>query len=106
MAPDPRAVRTRARLIDGAGKAVARQGFRAVTVEDIVRAAGVSRRTFYQYFGDKDDVLSHLYDGVVTDLLDSVRAAVQSTEGFGGIAARAIDGSTNGVYNQGSVTHI
>ena len=31
--------------------------------------------------------------------------ATSSTEGFGGVASRAIDCNTNGVYPQGSVTH-
>ena len=33
------------------------------------------------------------------------KPATQSTTGFGGVASRAVDGNTNGVYNGGSVTH-
>jgi AcrR family transcriptional regulator len=34
-----------------------RDGYAAVSVEDIVRAAGVARGTFYFHFPDKEDVL-------------------------------------------------
>ncbi len=81
MSQDPRAIRTRARLLEGAEKALGRQGLRTATVEDVVRAAGVSRRTFYQYFRDKEDILSAVYDGVVADLHERVHAAVDAAEG-------------------------
>jgi mycofactocin system transcriptional regulator len=33
-----------------------RQGFEGTTVEDIARAAGIGRRTFFRYFASKNDV--------------------------------------------------
>ncbi|MCH6257718.1 discoidin domain-containing protein [Puniceicoccaceae bacterium K14] len=33
------------------------------------------------------------------------RNATQSSTSFGGVASRAVDGDTNGIYNQNSVTH-
>lgn len=33
------------------------------------------------------------------------KPATQSTTGWGGLASRAVDGNTSGIYNQGSITH-
>ncbi|WP_236120297.1 TetR/AcrR family transcriptional regulator [Cellulomonas palmilytica] len=47
-------------LIDATHRLVARDGLDAVTVEAICEAAGVSTRTFFNYFESKDDaVLGH-----------------------------------------------
>ncbi|MFD0690586.1 mycofactocin system transcriptional regulator [Actinomadura fibrosa] len=35
----------------------ARQGFDATTVDDIARAAGIARRTFFRYFASKNDLV-------------------------------------------------
>ncbi len=48
----------RARLLEGMARAVAAQGYADTTIADIVREAGVSRRTFYEHFSDKTDCLS------------------------------------------------
>ena len=47
----------RARMLDGITRAVAEKGYARVTVADIVAQAGVSRRTFYEQFEDKEDCL-------------------------------------------------
>jgi AcrR family transcriptional regulator len=38
----------------------ARDGFEAVTIEEIARAAGISARTFFRYFPSKDDIVLEL----------------------------------------------
>ena len=67
---------TREQLIEGAKKAVSRHGLGDATVERIVKAASLSRRTFYQYFRDVDDVMVAVYDQEVGDLVDQVRTAI------------------------------
>ena len=54
---DAEAPSQRARMLDAITRAVAEKGYARVTVSDIVAHAGVSRRTFYEQFEDKEDCL-------------------------------------------------
>jgi AcrR family transcriptional regulator len=48
---------TRLALIRAAIRLFRERGYEATTVDDIASAAGSSRRTFFRYFGTKEDVL-------------------------------------------------
>jgi AcrR family transcriptional regulator len=45
----------RARIIEALALEVSEKGYRAVTVADIVKRAGIARNTFYENFGSKED---------------------------------------------------
>ena len=47
-------------LRDAALQLLAAKGFDAATIDDIVAAAGVSRRTFFRYYSSKEDVVVRL----------------------------------------------
>nr|WP_269329805.1 TetR/AcrR family transcriptional regulator [Kineosporia babensis] len=49
-------------------------GFEATTVDEIARAAGISRRSFFHYFGSKEDLVM----GDTEALGQSVRAALEA----------------------------
>lgn len=51
----------RARLLEGMAHSVAAKGYADTTVADIVREAGVSKRSFYECFASKDECLIALY---------------------------------------------
>ena len=53
-----------------------RYGFRKTTVEEICRAAGVSKRTFYEHFRDKADLLLKMLATMGADAIEHWRAAV------------------------------
>jgi AcrR family transcriptional regulator len=52
----------RSRIIGKAAGVFGKMGAADSTVEDILRAAGVSRRTFYKFFQSKEDVLDALHE--------------------------------------------
>src|SRR5918992_1585656 len=71
----------RARMLRAMGDVVAEKGYAAATVADVVRAAGVSRTTFYEQFRSKEDCFVEPYRHGVDVLIDAVRAAVRATPG-------------------------
>lgn len=52
---------------------VQRHGLEQVTVDDIAESAGVSARTFFNYFACKEEAVVGVDDGVLADLADQVR---------------------------------
>ena len=45
------------KLLRGADELFMKYGFRSVSMDDIARHLGVSKKTIYQYFADKDEVV-------------------------------------------------
>jgi len=63
----------RSRILRGAARVFGERGYGATSVEAILEAAHVSRRTFYRTFRSKEDVLRTLFDRSVQRLLRAVR---------------------------------
>lgn len=60
--------RTRRRLLRAAAAVFSEKTLPEATVEDVLREAGVSRGTFYQFFADKVALLAALYENAVERL--------------------------------------
>lgn len=65
---------TRTALRRSAVALVARRGLGAVTVEDIAADAGVSSRTFYNYFPSKEDAVTGWDPAIVADMVERLRS--------------------------------
>lgn len=79
---DPDSARSdhRSRLLEGMARAVAGKGYAGTTIADVVREAGVSRRTFYEHFGDKATCLVALYEAASHNALKVLRAALDPAQ--------------------------
>ena len=65
----------RARIVGKAAGVFGQKGAADTTVEDILRAAGVSRRTFYRFFESREDVLDALHEIGCNMLIGAARQA-------------------------------
>lgn len=71
----------RARMLEAVVQAVAEHGYANVTVADVVGVAGVSRRTFYEQFADKQDCFLSAYrTGVEVVVAGVVEASASAPE--------------------------
>lgn len=66
---------TRRRLMREGQRLFAEQGFDRTSVDEIAAAAGVSRRTFFHYFGSKEDVVLSRHDDFQSALVEAIRTA-------------------------------
>ncbi len=65
----------RGRMLDAIAETVALRGYGAATVADVVERAGVSRKTFYEHFRDKEECFLAAYDAGVEILMATMRDA-------------------------------
>lgn len=67
------AIGARASIAAAAIRLFNAQGYDATTVDQIARKAGSSRATVFRYFGSKEDILFHRYDGEMETLCADLR---------------------------------
>ena len=66
----------RRRLLDAMAEAVAHKGYADTTIADLASGARVSRRTFYEHFGSKEECLIALYEAASRQALSVLRDAI------------------------------
>jgi AcrR family transcriptional regulator len=72
LSPQFVASNQRERLISATVKVVAEKGYAEATVADILERSGVSRKTFYDLFTNKEDCFLSTYDRLIDTLADAV----------------------------------
>lgn len=78
-------------ILFGAMRVFVTKGYRAVSVEDLLAAGQVSRRTFYRFFRSKDDVALAMYTMGTSTLLEACRRAIGKDQDLIGQLERCID---------------
>lgn len=62
---DPRAVRSRKALLEAARTLFLREGYAAATMEEIAELAGLTKRTVYNHFADKEALFTEVVREVI-----------------------------------------
>jgi len=91
----PRAVvaeSQRERLLVAMADATAAKGYANVAVADVIERAGVSRRSFYEHFANKEECFLAAYDAGVDGMLEEIATAEAEAAG-GGLLAGARAGT-------------
>jgi AcrR family transcriptional regulator len=70
--------RLRERILDQAERMVRRHGLARSRMGDLIRASGVSRRTFYTVFGSKEEVVKAVIDRRVQWVQETILGALDS----------------------------
>jgi AcrR family transcriptional regulator len=81
----------RAMILQGAARLFAEHGIRKPSVEHLLEAAGVSRRTFYRLYASKEDVVAALYRLGTSRLIDGVTLAMSEESDTGRRMERCIE---------------
>lgn len=67
----PRQGRKYDQVLDGARRVFIAKGYEGASVDDIARAAGVSKATLYSYFTDKRQMFAEVYQAEIEHLAES-----------------------------------
>jgi AcrR family transcriptional regulator len=71
--------------------AVGADGYRETRVADVIARAGVSRKTFYELFDNKQDCLLFTYDAVSNEAIRRIELAYRTSTGWPGRVEAAIE---------------
>ncbi|MFC0081029.1 TetR/AcrR family transcriptional regulator [Aciditerrimonas ferrireducens] len=79
---EPAARRTKEEVAEAALALFCERGYHAVTVDDIVQAAGVTKGAFYYYFADKEDLATDLWRRSWRRLADAAAGSLREDLGL------------------------
>jgi AcrR family transcriptional regulator len=76
LSPDERRADRRRRLLQAALELFGAEGYAATSLTAVCVRAGISVRHFYEHFSDREQLLLALYEELLADLTERVRAAL------------------------------
>jgi len=107
MAPRTRDPARKERILSAAADLVARNGFTAVSMEDIGDAVGITASAIYRHYDSKGAVLVAMFDRVVDRLLgDGQAIAASRTSDPADALARLVEGHIDFVINDRDVARV
>ena len=71
-------------IIKTAGELFFRLGIRSVSIDDICRELGMSKKTFYIYFASKDELIEQMLDANIAHMEQKMNSTMESSD-FRGI---------------------
>jgi AcrR family transcriptional regulator len=71
----------RERILRAMVDVVAERGYPETRVVDVIKRAGVSRKTFYEFFGDREECFLAAYDQALGELYRGTELAYESASG-------------------------
>src|ERR671918_46522 len=80
LSPEQVAASQRSRVLTAMTESVGRHGYHEARVTDVIARAGVSRKTFYEHFGDKEDCFFAAYEQSVGRLLTVTMEAFETQD--------------------------
>lgn len=94
------------RILEGAGKLILKYGIKSMTMDDIARELGISKKTIYQYVSDKNDLIKQVieldmqmdHESICNIMLRKLNAIDESFEIFKNIVQHIGDVSPNILY--------
>lgn len=88
---DPRSLRLRARIKEGAKQLVRSRAVDTISLNDLLAEAGVSRQGFYEHFTDRDDAIMHAINDDFADALNAERVKTEEMSKVLPMLAHLID---------------
>jgi TetR/AcrR family transcriptional regulator, cholesterol catabolism regulator len=89
----------RGKIIEGAGKLFAENGIKTVTMDTIAQSLGISKRTIYENFKDKNDLLANfLTEAIIShkrqtiEILDGSKNVIEALFRFGDFNQKTFKG--------------
>ena len=71
----------RKRIYQAAYEELSRVPYDELSINQIIRRAGIPRGSFYQYFQDKEDLLAYLMEGFQGCFMEAVRKTIRDSGG-------------------------